>query len=90
MRKNLEITKNELVKLYVEDNKTTYDIADIYNCDRKVISKFLKQYDIPNMDYKIKFSNNPVETYSKRNRVSFLKCFDANTLSSSSRKKIMV
>jgi len=46
MSKKTRIIKEELTKLYVEQDKTTYEIASIYSCDRRTISRYLKQYGI--------------------------------------------
>lgn len=46
MSKKIEITKKALVKLYVDEDKTTYEIADIFKCHRSVISRRLKRYRI--------------------------------------------
>jgi hypothetical protein len=56
MNKRLNITKEELNNLYVDLNKTTYEIASIYGCGRKVISNLLKQYGIEIKRYKRNYS----------------------------------
>ena len=42
----LNITKEELEKLYITDKKSINDIAKIYNCRRQTISDYLKKFDI--------------------------------------------
>lgn len=45
-KRMIEITEKDLKKLYVDKLKTTYEIGDIYNCHRSVVSRNLKKYGI--------------------------------------------
>lgn len=43
----LKIPKEELMKLYIDDQMLIKDIASIYNCCDSTISKYLDEYKIP-------------------------------------------
>lgn len=45
MRK-IDISKKELVNLYIHKKQSSYQIAKIYNCDASVIQKRLKEFSI--------------------------------------------
>ena len=51
-KKKIEMTKEDLKNLYVDEVKTTYKIGCIYNCNRSVISRNLKKYGIKIKRYK--------------------------------------
>jgi hypothetical protein len=40
------IEKEDLYRLYYIEKKTMQQIGDIYNCDRKLVSKLLRKYDL--------------------------------------------
>lgn len=44
---NLKINEQYLKKEYLENNRTTYEIADLLGCTRNTISYYLKKYNIP-------------------------------------------
>lgn len=44
-RKNID--KDKLYKLYILENKTSIEIAKLFNVDKATILKYLKQYNIP-------------------------------------------
>jgi len=46
-QKKYKISKNKLYELYIQKNKTTYEIAEIFNCSPQTISRRLKEYGIP-------------------------------------------
>lgn len=56
MSKKLEIDKEILKYLYVDLDKTTYEIAKMYKCHRKSISRMLKKYGIKIKRHKRKYS----------------------------------
>jgi len=88
LRKSLKRDFN--IDSFIINVKNKYRVIRMNNKNYHKLCDIIKEYNIPCMDYKIKFSNNPVETCSILSRVSELECFDANTLSSSSHKKMMV
>ena len=51
-----DISLKKLKKLYIEEDKTTYEIADIFGCERRTISKRLKKYGIDIKRHKRKYS----------------------------------
>ena len=51
--KKIDISREELYKLYVIDGLSTNKIADKFNCYAQDISKLLKKYNIPLRDRKI-------------------------------------
>ena len=46
MRKLDNLTKDELVSLYINDRKSLEDIAIVYNVSQAAVYKRLKKYDI--------------------------------------------
>lgn len=52
MSKRLEIDTSKVIELYQERNYTTRQIADLYNCDKNVISRILKRNCIEIKRYK--------------------------------------
>lgn len=44
--KPLNIDKNSLEKLYIEEKLSTVEISKIYNCSHKTVSKYLDKYGI--------------------------------------------
>lgn len=50
------IEKEKLEKLYIDMDKTTYQISNDLNCSRKTVSNFLKRYGIKIKRYKRKYS----------------------------------
>jgi len=92
---DIEVLRNKLKDIFDIDSfiiniKDKYKVIRLNNVNYKKLCYIIFKYTIPCMNYKIKFSDNPVETCSILNEVSILKCFDANTLSSSSQTKMMV
>lgn len=47
MPKYINISKNQLLKLYKEEKRTTKEIAEIFDCQRNTIENKLKKYNIP-------------------------------------------
>lgn len=41
------ITKEELIRLYIDEGKTQAEVGSIYGCDRKNIDYHIKKYGIP-------------------------------------------
>ena len=56
MSKNIKIQAEELKRLYVEEDKTSYQIASIYNCHRRTIINRLKKAGIKIKRHKRKYS----------------------------------
>ena len=56
MRKHLLITKEHLQHMYVESDKTTYQIADEIKTTRKSVSKMLREYGIKIKRHKREYS----------------------------------
>jgi len=54
--KKIEIEKKDLKQLYINEDKTTRDIACIYNCEKSTISRRLKKYGIQIKRHKRKYS----------------------------------
>ncbi|MBL7055682.1 hypothetical protein ISS07_02095 [Candidatus Woesearchaeota archaeon] len=52
--KKIKISRQKLVKLYIEKELSTYSIAKLIKCDPTVIQKRLKEYDIPSRQPKKK------------------------------------
>jgi recombination protein RecA len=50
------IDKDDLIKLYIDKDKTSYQIAEIYGCHRKCIISRLKKMGIPIKRHKRKYS----------------------------------
>ena len=41
------ISKEELIKLYVDNKMSATEISKILKCDRKTVGNYLRRYDIP-------------------------------------------
>lgn len=46
MNKKYNITKKFLIKAYIQNNKSSIDIAKIFNCNSKTIRNYLHKYNI--------------------------------------------
>lgn len=53
----MKITKDQLIKLYVTENKTTAEIANIFNIHRTTVSNKLKEFNIKINKEQRKFSS---------------------------------
>jgi len=94
-KESIEILRNILknkfsIKTFVVNAKNKYSIIRMNNANYIKFCDVVKEYTVPCMNYKIKFSDSPVETCSVKNGVSVLKCSGANTPDASSHKKMMV
>jgi predicted DNA-binding protein YlxM (UPF0122 family) len=70
--------------------KGKYKVITMGHVDSNKLMRIISPFVVPCMSYKIKFSDNPVETQALQPGVSKLKCFDANTHSSLSHSEMMV
>ena len=57
MRHTISIDKTDLQHLYVDLDKTTYEIAEMFHCQRRTISRKLKKFSIPIRRHKRKYSS---------------------------------
>lgn len=57
MLREIKLNNDDLKKLYTEENKTSYEIADIYNCNRATIIRRLRKIGVSIKKYKRKYSD---------------------------------
>lgn len=44
--RSIDIPEEELVRLYIDEERTTYEIAEYYDCDPTVVERRLEWYDV--------------------------------------------
>ena len=70
------------ISSYISTSKQKYLVIRLNVTNTAKLMNIVSKIEIPNMSYKIKLSNNPVETCSEKSGASELKCSDANTFGS--------